>query len=63
MALQTLRITDGRHGKVKAPTVRSIAFQLMTEEARVTPNVVTGVYSIYFTDGSLYMLTFVCLLF
>ena len=38
----TLRITDGRQGKAEAPVVRSQAFQLTTEEARVAPDVVTG---------------------
>ena len=45
----TLRITDGRQGKAEAPVVRSQAFQLTTEEARVEPDVVTGmILSLYF---------------
>ena len=45
----TLRITDGRQGKAEAPVVRSRAFQLTTEEACTTPDVVTGmILSLYF---------------
>lgn len=39
-----VRIIDGRQGKAEAPVFRSRAFQLMVEEARVTPDVVTGTY-------------------
>ena len=40
----TLHITDGRQGKADAPMVRSRAFQLSVEEARATPDVVTGLF-------------------
>ena len=44
----TKRITDGRHGKAEASRARGKAFQLTTEEARVTPNIVDGMCSLYF---------------
>ena len=40
----TLRITDGRHGQGEAPMAKSRAFQMTAEEARATPDVVTGMY-------------------
>ena len=40
----TLRITDGRQGRVETPVAKSRAFQLTAEEARATPDVVTGMY-------------------
>ena len=41
----TLRIIDGRQGKTDVPVVRIRAFQLTTEEALVTPDVLTGMIS------------------
>ena len=43
----TMRINDDCPFKVEAPTVKSRAFQLTVEEARATPDVVTGMWSIY----------------
>lgn len=43
----TLRIVDGREGSTEAPVVRSRAFQLKTEEARVPPDVFVGMYHIH----------------
>ena len=40
----TLRITDGRQGRAEAPVAKSRAFQMIAEEARATPDVVTGMY-------------------
>ena len=40
----TLRIADGRQGGVETPVAKSRAFQMTTEEARATPDVVTGMY-------------------
>ena len=40
----TLRITDGRQGRADAPVAKSRAFQMTAEEARATPDVVTGMY-------------------
>lgn len=44
LALSTLRIIDGCQGKADAPVVKSMAFQLTTEEARTAPDVVTSMY-------------------
>ena len=38
----TLRIIDGRQGKAEARVVKSRAFQMTIDEARATPDVVTG---------------------
>ena len=43
-ATATLRISDGRQGKVEALVVRSRAFQVIAEEARAAPDVVTSMY-------------------
>lgn len=55
----TLRITDGRHGKKNALVVNNRAFLLTIEEARATPDVVTGMYSYLFIVVSLFTLIFV----
>ncbi|CAH1431388.1 unnamed protein product [Lactuca virosa] len=38
----TLRITDDRQGRAEAPVAKSRAFQMTAEDARATPDVVTG---------------------
>ncbi|XP_052621790.1 uncharacterized protein LOC128127358 [Lactuca sativa] len=43
-APSTLRITDARLAKADAPSVKSRAFQLTTEEAPSVPNVVVGTF-------------------
>ena len=43
-ALATLRITNGRQGRVDVPAAKSMAFQLMEKKARAAPDVVTGMY-------------------
>lgn len=43
----TLRITNGRHDKVEAAVVRIRAFQLIAEQARVAPDMITGMYHIF----------------
>lgn len=58
-SLATLRITDGCQGKNEAPMVKSIVFQLTTEEGRVVPNVVTNMYSYLFIAISLLILMLV----
>ena len=40
-ALDNLRITDGRQGKVYAPMVKINTFQLSTDEAQATLDMVT----------------------
>ena len=40
----TLRIIDGRHGRVEPPRARGCAFELTFEEVRAAPNVVTGMF-------------------
>lgn len=47
-ATATLRITGGCLVKVEAHIVRSRDFQLMTEKARATPDVVTGMYLLFY---------------
>lgn len=42
----TLRITNGWEGKATTPVVKSRAFQLTAKEARVTPYIVKGIFSI-----------------
>lgn len=57
-----LRITDGCPAKAEAPTVKSRAFQLTTEEARAAPDVVAGTCSLSSTFIILYdlcVITFV----
>ena len=54
-ALATLQIVDDRHGKEDVPVLRSNAFQLTAEEARVAPDVVTNMYLLLI---SLFMLIF-----
>lgn len=39
-----LRINDGHQGQAEAPFMKSLAFQLTAKEARVAPDVVTGMY-------------------
>ncbi|KAL7597537.1 uncharacterized protein LOC122197891 [Lactuca sativa] len=41
-----MRITDGRPVKAEAPTVKSCAFQLTTEEARAAPDIVAGTFMV-----------------
>ena len=45
-SLTTLQITDGHQGKDEVHVARSRAFQLTTEEACATLDVVTGMYLI-----------------
>lgn len=42
--LATLRTTDGSQGRADPPRARVRAFQLTAEEARATPNVVSGMF-------------------
>lgn len=45
----TLRITYGREGMATTHVVKSRAFQLITKEAHVTFDVVTSMFSIYYS--------------
>ena len=54
----TLRITDAHEGKTTPPVGKSRAFQLTTEEVRTNRDVVTCMFSIYYSLLLLYMLMF-----
>lgn len=56
--LTNLRITDNWKGKSATLVVRSRASQLTTEEARVTPDMVIGMFSIYLRT-SIIVITYV----
>ena len=40
----TLNIKDGSQGRAEPPSARGRAFQLIAEEAKATPDVVTGIF-------------------
>ena len=58
----TLRVTDGRHGKVDVPMVRSRALQSWVEEIRVPPVDIAAMYYIPFFMFLLYVFVMVCCL-
>lgn len=59
----TLRITDGHKGKATTPVVKSMAFQLTVVQTRTTPDVVIGMFSIYYSLSLLFMLIFHVMMF
>lgn len=43
----TLSYTDGHRGRAEAPMTKGTAYQLIVEEVRAKPDMVTGMYSFY----------------
>lgn len=54
----TLKITDSRQGKAEVPVGKSSAFQRTFEEARVAPDVITGMFSYLIPYYFLFLLMF-----
>lgn len=59
-ALATLRITDGHEGRAESPLVRNWAFQLQTNETRVPPHAIVGMFHFYFLHALLYSFFLSC---